>query len=151
MKISSWIDCLFLFLVSQTATDMAKALDGCRTAFGACRKAEDKIAGVIHSCQANVAALLSKAKSLDVNKAAVTKAQEKVKTLAAAAKSVTRYGRSLSDCPAVVRACNSLVLTVKQEWLRMKGVRLMISKISKFTIGIIIISIRTIIPIGPNL
>ena len=90
---------------------MAKALTTCRSSFGTCRKYEDAIGDIIHSCSANPAALKSKLKSLAANSASLTAAKTKVDSLSAKTGQVVR---SLTTCTEVSDALTELLMLVSQ-------------------------------------
>ena len=97
--------------MSTEASDMAKALKGCRSSFSTCRKYEDDIASVIHSCSLDTNAIKAKLKSLTANKNSVEAAQTKLKSLASRR---GRVVRSLTTCQGVLDAATRLVAMIDQ-------------------------------------
>ena len=97
--------------MSTEASAMAKALKGCRSSFSTCRKYEDDIASVIHSCSLDTNAIKAKLKSLTANKNSVEAAQTKLKSLASRR---GRVVRSLTTCQGVLDAATRLVAMIDQ-------------------------------------
>ena len=97
--------------MSKEASAMANALKACRSSFSTCRKYEDDIASVIHSCSLNTDAIKAKLKSLTANKNSIEAAQTKLKSLASRR---GRIVRSLTTCAGVLDAAKSLVAMLEQ-------------------------------------
>ena len=89
------------------ASKVTKALGTCKTEFGKCRKFEDDSCTAIAACSQDTSALTTKAATLDKNKAALAKAQDKVKSLTS---SSGRKG--LRKIRAVPTTCAELITAV---------------------------------------
>jgi len=99
--------------LADQATAFAKALKGCRDAFGNCRSKEDEVAGVMHSCNANKDGLVSKLKQLAEVKNSVKAAATKVKSIIASA-GKKRYARALATCSALITQCTLMTNIISQ-------------------------------------
>lgn len=97
--------------LADEAKAMADALSTCRSSFGTCRKYEDDIGNIIHSCNANPDALKSKLKSLTANADSLAAAKKKITELSARK---GRVVRSLTTCAEVSDALTELLMLVSQ-------------------------------------
>jgi len=76
--------------LSKESKSMAKAVSGCRNAFGACRKLEDEIGLSIHACTQDKTSLVSKLKNLKQNKAALSSLTTKLTGLVDGTRSLSK-------------------------------------------------------------
>eukprot|EP00088_Acartia_fossae_P061531 TRINITY_DN7395_c0_g1_i1.p1 TRINITY_DN7395_c0_g1~~TRINITY_DN7395_c0_g1_i1.p1 ORF type:complete len:472 (-),score=73.79 TRINITY_DN7395_c0_g1_i1:158-1441(-) len=97
--------------LSKKANEMADAIKKCRNAFGKCRKYEDAVGTVIHSCAVSKKALLAKLKSLKKNKKKLEELKDK---LSALSKKTMRATRQTITCATVITTSQTIITFVKQ-------------------------------------
>ena len=89
------------------ASKVTKALGACKEEFSKCRKFEDDSCTSIAACSQDTSALKTKAATLDKNKAALAKAQDKVKSLTSSS-----GRRGMRKSRAVPSTCAELITAV---------------------------------------
>ena len=106
--------------VASESNAMAKALKTCKAAFGDCRKAEDRVAGLIHGCKSDADAMKSKLLALTVNKASIQKAEANVNNLSGRQNSKQLplpqrdSSKAITTCSGVLAVATAMISLVRQ-------------------------------------
>jgi len=106
-KLNSTIDELKTCKANKEAAAITTALKNCTSAFGKCRKFEDAASTALSTCASDSSKLQKKAGQLAANNASMTKAKEKMASLA---KNSSRSGRSsATTCASIITISQTIV------------------------------------------